>query len=93
MMWVMCLSKLNSCPLVSFDELSCRCGAKTLFPPVQCGTKPPECTNSCTRRHDCDHDVMHNCHSEERCPPCVALTERRCHGGHEVRARARERPH
>ena len=77
----------HSCPHVSFDELSCHCGEKTLFPPVPCGTRPPECANRCARSHDCDHAVMHNCHSEERCPPCAALTERRCYGGHEVRAR------
>ena len=75
----------HSCPHVSFDELSCHCGEQTLFPPVPCGTRPPECANRCARSHDCDHEVMHNCHSDERCPPCTALTERRCYGGHEVR--------
>ncbi len=75
----------QQCHRVSFDELSCRCGEQVLFPPIACGTRPPECANRCTRAHDCAHDVMHNCHAEERCPPCTALTEKRCYGGHELR--------
>lgn len=75
----------SSCPNVSFDELSCFCGVEVLFPPIHCGVKPPACSNTCTRAHPCGHPVMHNCHSDEQCPPCTALTEKMCHGGHEVR--------
>lgn len=26
-----------------------------IYPPVPCGTQPPECKKTCTRPHDCDH--------------------------------------
>eukprot|EP00066_Takifugu_rubripes_P017064 XP_011606330.1 PREDICTED: transcriptional repressor NF-X1 isoform X1 [Takifugu rubripes] len=70
----------------SFDELACHCGLTVLYPPIDCGTKPPECKNMCTRRHECDHPVFHNCHSEEKCPPCTFLTEKWCMGKHEKRS-------
>ncbi|XP_038153849.1 transcriptional repressor NF-X1 [Cyprinodon tularosa] len=70
----------------SFDELTCHCGATVLYPPIACGTKPPECKNLCTRRHECDHPVFHNCHSEEKCPPCTYLTQKWCMGKHEQRS-------
>ncbi|KAM9712729.1 transcriptional repressor NF-X1 [Menidia menidia] len=70
----------------SFDELTCHCGVSVLYPPVSCGTKPPECKNLCTRRHECDHPVFHNCHSEEKCPPCTYLTQKWCMGKHEQRS-------
>ncbi|XP_060920938.1 transcriptional repressor NF-X1 [Labrus mixtus] len=70
----------------SFDELTCHCGITVLYPPIPCGTKPPECKNMCTRRHECDHPVFHNCHSEEKCPPCTYLTQKWCMGNHEQRS-------
>ncbi|XP_041824274.1 transcriptional repressor NF-X1 [Melanotaenia boesemani] len=70
----------------SFDELTCHCGVSVLYPPIACGTKPPECKNLCTRRHECDHQVFHNCHSEEKCPPCTYLTQKWCMGKHEQRS-------
>uniref|UniRef100_A0A672HDS0 Nuclear transcription factor, X-box binding 1 n=1 Tax=Salarias fasciatus TaxID=181472 RepID=A0A672HDS0_SALFA len=70
----------------SFDELTCHCGLSVLYPPIPCGTKPPECKNLCTRRHECDHPVFHNCHSEEKCPPCTYLTQKWCMGNHEQRS-------
>uniref|UniRef100_A0A3B4AJF3 NF-X1-type domain-containing protein n=1 Tax=Periophthalmus magnuspinnatus TaxID=409849 RepID=A0A3B4AJF3_9GOBI len=70
----------------SFDELTCHCGLSVLYPPIPCGTKPPECKNTCTRRHDCDHPVFHNCHSEDKCPPCTYLTQKWCMGNHEQRS-------
>lgn len=75
----------KTCPRVSFDELTCTCGASVLFPPVACGTRPPECDKLCTRSHACDHPVAHNCHSEDNCPPCTQLTTKLCYGGHEHR--------
>ncbi|KAK7829186.1 hypothetical protein U0070_012657 [Myodes glareolus] len=39
----------------SFDELTCHCGASVIYPPVPCGTRPPECTQTCARVHECDH--------------------------------------
>uniref|UniRef100_A0A4W5NHI3 Transcriptional repressor NF-X1 n=1 Tax=Hucho hucho TaxID=62062 RepID=A0A4W5NHI3_9TELE len=74
------------CWQTSFDELACHCGVSVLFPPIACGTKPPECKNPCTRRHECDHPVFHNCHSEEKCPPCTYLTQKWCMGKHEQRS-------
>ncbi|CAN9506402.1 unnamed protein product [Ophioblennius macclurei] len=70
----------------SFDELTCHCGLTVLYPPIPCGTKPPECKNLCTKRHECDHPVFHNCHSEEKCPPCTYLTQKWCMGKHEQRS-------
>ncbi|XP_061095554.1 transcriptional repressor NF-X1 [Conger conger] len=70
----------------SFDELTCHCGETIMYPPIPCGTKPPECKNLCTRRHECDHPVFHNCHSDEKCPPCTYLTQKWCMGNHERRS-------
>ncbi|XP_052457453.1 transcriptional repressor NF-X1-like isoform X36 [Carassius gibelio] len=74
------------CWQTSFDELACYCGETVLFPPIPCGTRPPECKNLCTRSHDCDHPVFHSCHTEERCPPCTYLTKKWCMGNHEQRS-------
>ena len=73
------------CLDVSFDELTCHCGAQVSYPPIQCGQKPPECEEICRREHSCSHPVHHNCHSDESCPPCTVLTEKRCNCGKEVR--------
>lgn len=70
---------------IGFEELTCECGNSVLYPPISCGTKPPECSRPCTRQHDCDHAVHHTCHSEPECPPCYVLTSKWCHGGHMVR--------
>ncbi|XP_041817302.1 transcriptional repressor NF-X1 isoform X2 [Chelmon rostratus] len=78
--------KCDPCWQSSFDELTCHCGLTVLYPPIACGTKPPECKNMCTRRHECDHPVFHNCHSEEKCPPCTYLTQKWCMGKHEQRS-------
>ncbi|CAG7703751.1 unnamed protein product [Allacma fusca] len=73
------------CRYLSFDELTCECGDAVIYPPVPCGTKPPDCNRPCTRSHDCDHDVHHNCHGEPECPPCYVLTSKWCHGRHMLR--------
>lgn len=69
----------------SFDELYCECGGEVIYPPVPCGTRRPACNRPCSRQHSCDHEVLHNCHSEPTCPPCSVLTQRWCHGKHELR--------
>uniref|UniRef100_G3NKZ9 Transcriptional repressor NF-X1 n=1 Tax=Gasterosteus aculeatus aculeatus TaxID=481459 RepID=G3NKZ9_GASAC len=74
------------CWQTSFDELACDCGLTVLYPPISCGTKPPECKSMCTRKHKCDHTVFHNCHSEDKCPPCTYLTQKWCMGKHEQRS-------
>eukprot|EP00095_Tigriopus_kingsejongensis_P004653 maker-scaffold29_size597861-snap-gene-4.38 protein:Tk04653 transcript:maker-scaffold29_size597861-snap-gene-4.38-mRNA-1 annotation:"protein shuttle craft" len=73
------------CPNVSFDELHCYCGQEVIYPPIACGTRPPVCTQACSRNHDCSHPVLHSCHSDPNCPPCVTLTEKWCYGRHEMR--------
>lgn len=73
------------CWRTSFEELYCECGKSVLFPPVPCGTRPPECSEPCSRQHGCDHPVLHNCHSLPNCPPCSVLTAKYCHGKHELR--------
>lgn len=72
------------CDRMTFDELTCECGAQVLFPPIACGTRPPPCQRVCSRGRVCGHDPLHSCHSGE-CPPCTVLTRRLCHGGHEYR--------
>ncbi|XP_061821295.1 transcriptional repressor NF-X1 [Nerophis lumbriciformis] len=74
------------CWQASFEELACHCGLSVLYPPIPCGTSPPECKNMCTRRHECDHPVYHNCHNEDKCPPCTYLTQKWCMGKHEQRS-------
>ncbi|NXA33962.1 NFX1 protein, partial [Eudromia elegans] len=74
----------QTCWQTSFDELTCYCGESVIYPPVPCGTQPPECKRTCTRPHECDHPVYHSCHSEEKCPPCTYLTQKWCMGKHEV---------
>jgi len=65
--------------------LYCECGAEVIHPPVACGTRRPICNRPCSRQHTCNHEVLHNCHSEQSCPPCSVLTRRWCHGKHELR--------
>jgi len=78
--------RCHVCYDVSFDELSCYCGQQIIFPPIQCGTKPPQCENICTRTHSCSHPVRHNCHMEDICPPCVELTKKVCNCGKILRS-------
>ena len=77
--------KCRTCYNVSFDELTCHCGASVLYPPIPCGARPPDCSEPCRREHACDHPVLHSCHSDVTCPPCAALTTKLCYGGHEER--------
>ncbi|KAM9700548.1 transcriptional repressor NF-X1 isoform 2-T2 [Dama dama] len=76
----------QTCWQASFDELTCHCGASVIYPPVPCGTRPPECTQTCARVHECDHPVYHSCHSEDKCPPCTFLMQKWCMGKHELRS-------
>uniref|UniRef100_A0ACB8EC29 Uncharacterized protein n=1 Tax=Sphaerodactylus townsendi TaxID=933632 RepID=A0ACB8EC29_9SAUR len=73
----------QKCWQASFEELTCYCGESIIYPPIPCGTRPPECKNSCTRPHECDHPVYHSCHNEEKCPPCTYLVQKWCMGRHE----------
>ncbi|XP_033010257.1 transcriptional repressor NF-X1 isoform X3 [Lacerta agilis] len=76
----------QKCWQTSFEELTCYCGESVIYPPIPCGTRPPECKNSCTRPHECDHPVYHSCHSEDKCPPCTYLVQKWCMGRHELRS-------
>ncbi|XP_053253153.1 transcriptional repressor NF-X1 isoform X3 [Podarcis raffonei] len=76
----------QKCWQTSFEELTCYCGESVIYPPIPCGTRPPECKNSCTRPHECDHPVYHSCHSEDKCPPCTYLIQKWCMGRHELRS-------
>lgn len=78
-------SNCPPCLLAGFDELLCHCGAEVMYPPIPCGAKPPECHRPCLRQHSCQHKVLHNCHSDDQCPPCVVLTEKWCMGKHQLR--------
>ncbi|XP_072758112.1 protein shuttle craft [Anoplolepis gracilipes] len=79
------MGRCSPCWQSSFEELYCECGAEVIYPPVSCGTRRPVCNRPCSREHPCDHEVLHNCHSEPACPPCSVLTQRWCHGKHELR--------
>lgn len=79
------MGRCSSCWETSFEELYCECGAEVIYPPIPCGTRRPTCNRPCSREHSCDHEVLHNCHSEPTCPPCSVLTQRWCHGKHELR--------
>ncbi|KOX67157.1 Protein shuttle craft [Melipona quadrifasciata] len=77
--------RCQPCWRTSFYELRCECGASVVYPPVPCGARRPMCEKPCSRQHSCGHEVLHNCHSEPNCPPCTVLTQRWCHGKHELR--------
>ncbi|KYM96321.1 PREDICTED: protein shuttle craft [Cyphomyrmex costatus] len=79
------IGRCSPCLESSFEELYCECGAEVIYPPVPCGTRRPTCNRPCSREHLCNHEVLHNCHSEPTCPPCSVLTQRWCHGRHELR--------
>ncbi|KAG8133164.1 hypothetical protein E2320_010987 [Naja naja] len=96
-----CVDKEHKCSLICGRKLNCgihrceepchrgncqKCWQTMIYPPVPCGTRPPECKNSCTRPHECDHPVYHSCHSEEKCPPCTYLVQKWCMGRHELRS-------
>ncbi|XP_020615998.1 protein shuttle craft-like isoform X3 [Orbicella faveolata] len=51
------------CLMSGFEELTCHCGSAVLYPPIPCGTLPPECNNPCSRRHTCPHPAV-------RCKTC-----------------------
>ncbi|GAB6020489.1 hypothetical protein CHUAL_003175 [Chamberlinius hualienensis] len=80
------LGNCPPCQNTSFDELACHCGTAVLFPPIPCGTRPPECDEPCQRQHNCEHPPQHKCHSESVCPPCTVLTAKWCYGEHELRS-------
>jgi len=73
------------CWQTSFEERTCYCGETVQYPPIPCGTPLPQCNMKCTRPHPCRHEPQHVCHNEERCPPCVVLTEKLCSCGKETR--------
>ena len=75
----------HTCHNVSFSELTCHCGAAVIYPPVPCGTRPPDCAEPCRREHPCGHPVNHSCHSDTNCPPCTHLTNKTCYCGKEER--------
>uniref|UniRef100_A0A6A7FWG0 Transcriptional repressor NF-X1-like n=1 Tax=Hirondellea gigas TaxID=1518452 RepID=A0A6A7FWG0_9CRUS len=72
------------CQHVSWEELTCHCGAEMMLPPVYCGSKPPPCSELCARQQSCQHPVSHTCHPEENCPPCIMLMEAPCFGKHKI---------
>ncbi|XP_023025615.2 nuclear transcription factor, X-box binding stc [Leptinotarsa decemlineata] len=73
------------CMETSFEELYCECGKSVLFPPIPCGTKPPSCSEPCSRQRPCGHEPNHSCHTGP-CPQCTVLSKRWCYGKHEQRA-------
>ncbi len=79
------LGRCPPCQRVTYTELRCECGARSVPPPVACGTPPPDCSRLCSRAHACEHPVRHTCHAEAACPPCTFLTSKPCLGGHTTR--------
>ena len=78
----------GACPPCShlvLEPLACACGKTVLLPPQPCGTAPPVCHEVCRRPRACGHvDALgHPCHYGP-CPPCVALVDKLCCGGHRL---------
>ncbi|KAJ3264310.1 FKBP12-associated protein [Chytriomyces hyalinus] len=72
---------------VSFDELTCACGLEIMYPPIPCGTKPPQCKRPCRIPLTCGHVSYstHACHpASEPCPKCMIFGERACACGKSV---------
>eukprot|EP01090_Pellita_catalonica_P007580 TRINITY_DN1816_c0_g2_i1.p1 TRINITY_DN1816_c0_g2~~TRINITY_DN1816_c0_g2_i1.p1 ORF type:complete len:808 (+),score=106.91 TRINITY_DN1816_c0_g2_i1:2-2425(+) len=80
-------SKCKRCTVRSVEELTCSCGKTVLYPPITCGTPPPNCNYFCGRASTCGHKVVqHKCHTDKvPCPPCTQLVERWCMGKHVLR--------
>ncbi|XP_065053549.1 transcriptional repressor NF-X1-like [Rhopilema esculentum] len=79
---------IGNCPRcwqTSFEERTCYCGETVQYPPIPCGAPLPNCQMPCSRPHPCQHQPQHQCHSEERCPPCVILTQKMCMCNRELR--------
>nr|CCC47334.1 putative nuclear transcription factor [Trypanosoma vivax Y486] len=66
------------CSTVSYERLYCRCRRSWVEPPVPCGTPPPQCNHTCIVPRPCGHPANHSCHSDDQCPDCVVLVEKRC---------------
>lgn len=72
------------CQRLVMTPLTCACGKEVIQPPVVCGTPPPVCHRPCLKRCPRGHIIPnHECHFGP-CPPCTALTERMCAGGHTI---------
>lgn len=72
------------CLEAEFEDKTCSCGKTVQLAPIRCGTPPLECKYPCTKQLACGHPkVEHQCH-EGDCPPCVYLTEKKCHCGKTV---------
>eukprot|EP01059_Diplonema_ambulator_P004709 TRINITY_DN14426_c0_g1_i1.p1 TRINITY_DN14426_c0_g1~~TRINITY_DN14426_c0_g1_i1.p1 ORF type:complete len:664 (+),score=82.33 TRINITY_DN14426_c0_g1_i1:48-1994(+) len=65
------------CLYGGFTELSCRCGATFIEPPIPCGTEPPSCPLPCRIPRACGHPPNHKCHFDD-CPPCTVMVKKRC---------------
>ena len=78
----------RQCRVMLSEPISCRCGSTVILPPVACGTAPPVCPHQCILPRPCGHrdppGFTHKCHFGE-CPPCVAVVDKMCAGGHEMR--------
>lgn len=72
-----------ACTHVTYDAISCRCGRTVAQPPIPCGTILPACPYPCTIERPCGHNDRHLCHFGE-CPPCIALVDKMCSGGHRI---------
>lgn len=71
------LGDCKPCPIVINQPLRCTCGKTVKNPPLQCGTRNPECHEKCSRPRDCGHNCFMHCHYDP-CPPCEDLVEKKC---------------
>jgi len=77
------LGDCKQCPIIINYPLSCTCGKTVKYPPLQCGTKLPECNEPCSRKKECGHPCHLKCHYDE-CPPCEELIEKMCDCGRKL---------
>ena len=71
------------CTHVTYDAVACRCGRTVTQPPIPCGAMLAACPYPCSVERPCGHNDRHLCHFGD-CPPCIALVDRMCSGGHRL---------
>ena len=67
----------QSCGIMHWNGITCRCGRSRINGSVPCGTPLPICKMPCSVVRSCQHPCVYPCH-EDDCPPCVVLVERTC---------------
>ncbi|KAJ3347892.1 FKBP12-associated protein [Kappamyces sp. JEL0680] len=70
--------KTHTCLMSCSHEGNCH---DLIYPPIPCGTEPPECNQPCRRTRPCGHFnyTPHYCHADSvDCPPCMVFVTKSC---------------